>query len=70
MTGFKFKIVSGFLFSYNNYIFQMLQVITDDKLLYGDSIVTIDPVVSYSYIIHDNVLVCINCNVLYLKQNI
>ena len=59
MAGFKFKIVSGFLFSY--YIFQMLQVITDDKLLYGDSIVTIDPVVSYMYscIIHDNVHVLI-----------
>ena len=42
----------------------LLQVVADDKMLYGDSIISIDPVVSllYIYVTHDTFIVacCVN----------
>ena len=45
-------------------VLSLLQVVADDKMLYGDSIINIDPVVSllYIYVTHDTFIVacCVN----------
>lgn len=40
-------------------VLSLLQVVADDKMLYGDSIISIDPVVSllYIYVTHDTFIV-------------
>ena len=50
----------------------LLQVVADDKMLYGDSIISIDPVVSllYIYVTHDTFIVacCVNTHTSILFQ--
>ena len=53
-------------------VLSLLQVVTDDKMLYGDSIISIDPVVSllYIYVTHDTFIVacCVNTHTSILFQ--
>ena len=53
-------------------VLSLLQVVADDKMLYGDSIISIDPVVSllYIYITHDTFIVacCVNTHTSILFQ--
>ena len=53
-------------------VFSLLQVVADDKMLYGDSIISIDPVVSllYIYVTHDTFIVacCVNTHTSILFQ--
>lgn len=53
-------------------VLSLLQVVADDKMLYGDSIISIDPVVSllYIYVTHDTFIVacCVNTHTSILFQ--
>lgn len=53
-------------------VLSLLQVVADDKMLYGDSIISIDPVVSllYIYVTHDTFMVacCVNTHTSILFQ--
>ena len=53
-------------------VLSLLQVVADDKMLYGDSIISIDPVVSllYIYVAHDTFIVacCVNTHTSILFQ--
>lgn len=53
-------------------VLSLLQVVADDKMLYGDSIISIDPVVSllYIYVRHDTFIVacCVNTHTSILFQ--
>ena len=53
-------------------VLSLLQVVADDKMLYGDSIISIDPVVSllYIYLTHDTFIVacCVNTHTSILFQ--
>ena len=53
-------------------VFSLLQVVADDEMLYGDSIISIDPVVSllYIYVTHDTFIVacCVNTHTSILFQ--
>ena len=48
-------------------VLSLLQVVADDKMLHGDSIISIDPVVSllYIYVTHDTFIVacCVNTHI-------
>lgn len=54
------------------FVLSLLQVVADDKMLYGDSIISIDPVVSllYIYVTHDTFIVacCVNTHTSILFQ--
>ena len=53
-------------------VLSLLQVVADDKMLHGDSIISIDPVVSllYIYVTHDTFIVacCVNTHTSILFQ--
>lgn len=53
-------------------VLSLLQVVADDKMLYGDYIISIDPVVSllYIYVTHDTFIVacCVNTHTSILFQ--
>lgn len=53
-------------------VLSLLQVVADDKMLYGDSIISIDPVVSllYIYVTHETFIVacCVNTHTSILFQ--